>query len=265
MASVVKGLGRGGSAWAKRELGWDPTTLRKGIAELDAGTVCVDRFHLRGRKGFAPKLPKLQDDLLAICEVSYQTDPTFLTTRLYRRQTAAEARRQLLEKGYTQQELPSERALCRMLGTLGFKPRPVAKTKPLRKVPQTDANWLSEIWPILEKTVILHIPSSSTPPTAPKTVDDEPSGPSATGCSARQNAPRITLPVDQADDWDLGCFVNAASRTGRERLYRLLSLLISVSSIVVDPLLKGVTASPCPGLRRSPVDIFRSTFIIPPS
>lgn len=261
MASVVKGLGRGGAAWTGRELGWDPTTLRKGTKELDAGSAHADRLHLRGRKGFASKLPRLRDDLRAICEANCQTDPTFRTTRLYRRLTAAEARRLLVAKGYTKKELPSERSLCRMMGDLGFKPRRVAKTKPLRKIPETDAifdkvheinaqadadpgtvrlsidtktsvpignlsrggksrrhhkaldhdlepeakltpfgihrpdtseTWLSfttgsatsdfmadrlsEIWPTLKKTVILHIPSSSTPTTAPRTAGDAPSG-----------------------------------------------------------------------------------------
>lgn len=139
MASVVKGMGRGGVAWARRELGWDRTTIRKGMHELESGVVCSDNVGMRGRKGFAAKLPRLQDDLRAIGEASSQTDPTFRTTQLYRRLTAAEARRQLVGMGYGEKELPSGRSLCRMLGKLGFKPRRVAKSKPLRKIPQTDA------------------------------------------------------------------------------------------------------------------------------
>jgi hypothetical protein len=139
MASVVTDMGRGGLAWAKRELGWDRTTIRKGLHELESGIICLDNVGLRGRKGFAAKLPQLQDDLHAIGEASSQTDPTFRTTQLYRRLTAAEAKRQLLERGYSEQDIPSERSLSRMLGKLGFKPRRVAKSKPLRKIPQTDA------------------------------------------------------------------------------------------------------------------------------
>jgi Rhodopirellula transposase DDE domain len=139
MASIVKGMGRGGVAWAKRELGWNRTTLRKGIHELESGMVCFDNVEMRGRKGFAATLPQLQQDLREIGEASSQTDPTFRTTQLYRRLTAAEAKRQLLEKGYNEEDLPSERSLCRMLSELGFKPRRVAKSKPLRKLPQTDA------------------------------------------------------------------------------------------------------------------------------
>ena len=43
------------------------------------------------------------------------------------------------EKGYAPAEVPSERSLRRKLGALEFKPRRVAKSKPLRKVPQADA------------------------------------------------------------------------------------------------------------------------------
>lgn len=139
MASVVVGMGRGGAAWAKRELGWDRTTVRKGMHELETGVVCLDNFQLRGRKGFAAKVPQLLNDLRTIGEASSQTDPTFRTTQLYRRLTAAEAKRQLLERGYAEEDIPSERSLCRMLNKLGFKPRRVAKSKPLRKVPQTDS------------------------------------------------------------------------------------------------------------------------------
>lgn len=138
MAAVVKSMGRGGAAWAKRELGWDRTTIRKGMHELESGIVCIDNTKARGRKGFAAKLPNLQEDLRAIAEASCQTDPTFRTTQLYRRLTAAEAKRQLIEKGYKEEELPAERTLCAMLNKLGFKPRRVAKSKPLRKIPQTD-------------------------------------------------------------------------------------------------------------------------------
>jgi hypothetical protein len=139
MASVVEGLGRGGMSWAKRELGWDRTTVKKGLCELRSGVICLDNVSQRGRKGFALKLPQLKVDLQAIGEASCQTDPTFRTTQLYRRLTAAEAKRQLIEKGYDEAQLPSERSLCRMLGELGFSPRKVAKSKPLRKIPETDA------------------------------------------------------------------------------------------------------------------------------
>ena len=65
MASVVSDLGRGGAAWAHRELGWDRTTVGKGLHELASGIVCVDSLQLRGRKGYAAKQPGLEADLKA--------------------------------------------------------------------------------------------------------------------------------------------------------------------------------------------------------
>ena len=140
MASVATALGKGGAYRAHLALGWDRTTITKGIKELRSAIVCLDAFCLRGRKPAEAKLPRLEADLRELGEGASQTDPTFRTTQLYRRLTAGQARRWLIEqKGYDPKQVPSERSLRRKLNALGFKPRRVAKSKPLRKVPQTDA------------------------------------------------------------------------------------------------------------------------------
>ncbi|MCX6911745.1 MAG: hypothetical protein NT167_01580 [Verrucomicrobia bacterium] len=128
MASVVKGLGRGGARQAQIQLGWDRITLRKGLHELNSGIVCVDAVSQRGRKPLEASLSNLEADLRAMGEATSQTDPTFRTTQLYRRLTAGEARRRLVEEmGYAPAEVPSERSLRRKLSALGFKLRRVAK------------------------------------------------------------------------------------------------------------------------------------------
>jgi len=139
MASVVESQGRGSALHAERDMGWDRTTVRKGLHELRSGMICLDALSQRGRKPAEATLRNLEADLREMGEAASQTDPTFRTTQLYRRLTAGEARRQLLEKGYRAEEVPSERSLRRKLSALGFKPRRVAKSRPLRKVPQTDA------------------------------------------------------------------------------------------------------------------------------
>ncbi len=50
MARVVSNLGYGGQLRAERELGWDRTTIRKGLAELKSGITCCDNYSGRGRK-----------------------------------------------------------------------------------------------------------------------------------------------------------------------------------------------------------------------
>lgn len=47
MAQVVSGLGRGGQRYAERVLGWNRSTIRKGMGELAAQS--EKRSHLRGR------------------------------------------------------------------------------------------------------------------------------------------------------------------------------------------------------------------------
>lgn len=140
MASVVVQLGRGGQRKASSQLGWDRGVIRKGLHELRSGVLCTDAVHQRGRKSCEEKLPNLMADLRAIAEMYSAADPTFRTTQCYRRLTAHEARQQLIEqKGYAAESLPTERTLCRKLSALGFYPRKVAKSKPLRKIKETDA------------------------------------------------------------------------------------------------------------------------------
>jgi hypothetical protein len=131
MARTVQELGQGGQSLAERELGWSRPTIRKGQRELRSGFICVDAVRLRGRKRSEERLPSLSDDLRAIVDGQSQTDPQFKTTRLYTRLSAREVRRQLiLQKGYTDEELPTERTLSTQLNRLGYSLKKVRKTQP---------------------------------------------------------------------------------------------------------------------------------------
>ena len=88
MASVVVQLDRGGQRLAAQELGWNRDLIRKGLHELTSGMTCVDAFSSRGRKHWEKRQPGLETDIRKIVEVHCETDPTFRTTRLYRRLTA---------------------------------------------------------------------------------------------------------------------------------------------------------------------------------
>jgi hypothetical protein len=129
-ALVVRALGRGGQRRAQAVLGWSRTTSRKGEHELRTGIVCQDACNQRGAKPVEDRLPNLRADIRAVVEQHSQTDPTFETTRLYRRLTAAEVRKQLLTKGYTDKELPSEETIRTRLNLMGFWPAKVRKTRP---------------------------------------------------------------------------------------------------------------------------------------
>ena len=139
MAKTVKGLGRGGQRLAESQLGWCRETIRKGMHELDSGIACADAFNMRGRKSYTDKLPQLSDDIKAIAEQHSQVDATFCTTKAYLRLTAEQCREELLEKGYTREQLPSRRTMTDLLNHMGLRLRTVVKNRPLKKVPQTDA------------------------------------------------------------------------------------------------------------------------------
>jgi hypothetical protein len=140
MASVVVQLDKGGQRLAEKELGWNRDLIRKGVRELKSGMTCVDSFSSRGCKLCEDRQPLLAADIKAIVDGHCETDPTFRTTRLYRRLTAKEVRRQLIEdKGYRVDQIPGERSMRDVLSRMGFHPRKVVKSKPLRKIKETDA------------------------------------------------------------------------------------------------------------------------------
>ena len=131
MARVVKALGYGGQSEAERELGWCRKTIRKGLRELESGEPTIDNFAARGRKPAEAHLPNLLEDIRTIADEQSQTDPTFQTTRLYTRISAAEMRRQLIiQKDYSDEELPGEETIRVKMNKLGYGLRSVQKSRP---------------------------------------------------------------------------------------------------------------------------------------
>ena len=133
MAQTVASLGFS-QHQAARRLGWARDTVRKALHELHSGITCVDNFSARGRKPAESHWPTLFRDVRDLVTDHLQTDPTFQTTRLYCRLSAAEVRKQLLQrKGYTDEQLPSERTIATKLNLLGFRLRTVLKSRPQKK------------------------------------------------------------------------------------------------------------------------------------
>jgi hypothetical protein len=131
MARVVKSLGQGGQRRAAREFGWDRETIRKGLHELESGYVCLDGYAGRGRKRAEERLPHLLEDMRDIVDGQSQTDPRFESSRLYTRLSAAEVRRQLVvQKGYTDAELPCQETIRVKLNALGYRLRSIQKSVP---------------------------------------------------------------------------------------------------------------------------------------
>ncbi len=137
LARTVKELGPGGQRQAERALGWNRQTIRKGLCELERGVTCLDAFALRRRKRAEERLPTLLCDIKAIVDGQSQADPDFRSTRLYTRLTAQEVRTQLMvQKGYSDDDLPTTRTISTKLRDLGYYPSKVAKSQPQKRSPK---------------------------------------------------------------------------------------------------------------------------------
>ena len=133
MAETVEAFGLS-QRQAERELGWAHETVSKALHELHCGITCVDNFSARGRKPCEFHLPHLLQDIRDLVKDNLQTDPTFQSTQLYCRLSAAEVRKQLIEcRGYTDGQLPTVQTVGAKLNLLGFRLRSVTKTRPQKK------------------------------------------------------------------------------------------------------------------------------------
>ena len=130
-----------GSVWkAERVFGWSHHTVTLGLNELRTGIICLGNFSARGNQKTEEKLPKLEADMRALADPQSQADPKFQSTFLYTRITAKAMRQALIDqKGWTDEELPHVNTIGEILNRLGYKMRRVQKTKPLKKIPETDA------------------------------------------------------------------------------------------------------------------------------
>jgi Rhodopirellula transposase DDE domain len=139
MAEVVKGLGVGGQTFVERELGWNRRTIRKGMTEFLSGEAIQSGYSRSGRKKIETKLPNLLEDIHSIVDPQSQTDPSFKSTHLYTRVSTSEVRRQLLIKGYQDDSLPTNETIRKRLNDLGYSLKRVTKTKPKKRIAETDA------------------------------------------------------------------------------------------------------------------------------
>ena len=137
----------GGSARrAETVFGWGREAVQRGLWEfrgLQQAPVLVPRRNrddARGRRKTEERLARLEEDIRSLVEPRSQVDPKFQSAFAYTRMTAAAVRKALIDqKGYDDEDLPGERTLRRILNRLDFRLRRVQKTKPLKKIKETDA------------------------------------------------------------------------------------------------------------------------------
>lgn len=139
MAKMTNEFLEGNARKAEREFGWSRVTVNKGLQELKNRIKCIDNYKARGKKKTEIKLKTLEEDIRSLVDPKSQAEPRFRTTFAYTRITAKAVRQALIdEKGYTDTQLPTENTIGNILNRLGYRLKPVQKTKPIKKIPQVD-------------------------------------------------------------------------------------------------------------------------------
>jgi hypothetical protein len=139
MAEVTLKLCGGNARKAERRFGWGRATVSKGIHELQQGVRCLENFAGRARPRLEEKTPGLAQDIRAIVEPHTQADPEMKSARCYSNLSAADVLEALQAKGYTKENLPSERSMRDILNRMNYRLKRIQKGKPLKKTAQTNA------------------------------------------------------------------------------------------------------------------------------
>lgn len=138
----------GSSRKAEREMGWGRECVEKGLQEAKSGIRCVDNFRGRGRKRTEDKLPNLKKDIKSLADPQTQADPSMKSSFTYTRITTKAMRKALIdEKGHTNDELPTDVSIGRILDRLGYNLKRVQKSKPLKKIKEVDEIF-ENVWAI---------------------------------------------------------------------------------------------------------------------
>ena len=131
----------GGSARKTEQVfGWGREMVATRLGEKRTGILCVSaKATFTGNKRWEERHPEAAAELCRLAEEHGQQDPSFRSTVVFTRLTAAEALRQLRQFGYSDEHLPAPGTMAKILNRLGYRLRRVVKAKPKKKVPETDA------------------------------------------------------------------------------------------------------------------------------
>jgi hypothetical protein len=139
-AQITQELLGGSARRAETVFGWSRKTVTLGLHELRTHIRCAECFRDRGPERTEEQDPKLAEAIHRLAEPLSQEDPQFQSPFRYTRLTAAGLRKALIEQeGYASEGLPAVRTLSTILNRLGYRLRPVQKSRPAKKIPETDA------------------------------------------------------------------------------------------------------------------------------
>ncbi len=139
LAEVCTTLCDGSTRKTEARFGWGRETVAKGLCEPEESKMDSSEKLRRGRQRSEEKNPQLAIDIRLIVEPHTHSDPELKTSRQYTNLSAAEVRQALIERGYQEDQLPSERTLRDILNRMNYRLKRIQKGKPLKKTEHTDA------------------------------------------------------------------------------------------------------------------------------
>jgi hypothetical protein len=133
MADVTLSLLDGKARVAEEVFGWGRSTVELGIKELQAGIVCVNDLSRRRKPKTEEKCPELLREVRLIMDPKSQAQSHLRTPLSYANVTAKSVRATLVEKGWSDAELPSVRTMSNILNRQDYRLRRVEKSQVKKK------------------------------------------------------------------------------------------------------------------------------------
>jgi len=132
-ADVVDTLLEGKTRVAEDVFGWGRAAIAVGRRECDSGKRHADGIASRRKPTTEEKFPGIERDIHLLFDSKSQADARLGTTLRYLNASASNVRKALVEKGYPDEALPSERTISSLLNRMDFRLRTVQKAKPQKK------------------------------------------------------------------------------------------------------------------------------------
>jgi hypothetical protein len=133
MGDVTMSLLDGKPRVAEDVFGWGRATVELGMNEFRTKIVCINDLSVRQKPRVEEKNPKLLSDIAEIMTPHSQAEPSLRTTFSYTDLTAKAVYGFLLEKGWSEEELPAVRTISNILNRQDYRLRTVAKVKVQKK------------------------------------------------------------------------------------------------------------------------------------
>jgi len=115
--------------------GWGRDLVITGLGEKRTGITCLSaQSAVSGNTRWEDRYPDAAEKLRHLAESHAQQDSSFTTDIAFTRLTAEEALKQLQQKGISKEQLPANGTMAKILNRLGYRLRPVVKSKPQKKL-----------------------------------------------------------------------------------------------------------------------------------